>query len=118
MDVRHSARAAIAAAAVALAGCTWTSNMMGDRIDYKSAQTRSSGLEVPPDLSQLPPEERFSVPERPTTATASHIIRTRITMNVLSWSSRRARRSAGGRSTRPGASTLKTCEGDGLGVGG
>lgn len=64
-------RSAAAGAVLALAGCTWTGNLFGDRTDYKTAQTRGQPLEVPPDLSQLPPEERFSVPERPTTATAS-----------------------------------------------
>jgi len=64
-------RTAAAAAALALAGCTWTGDMFGDKVDYKSAKTRTTPLEVPPDLSQLPPEERFAVPERPTTVTAS-----------------------------------------------
>lgn len=64
-------RSAAAGAVLALAGCTWTGNMLGDRVDYKSAQTRAQPLEVPPDLSQLPPEERYAVPERPTSVTAS-----------------------------------------------
>jgi len=68
---RSAAAVTTAAAALALAGCSWTGNVFGDKVDYKSAQTRATPLEVPPDLSQLPPEERFSVPERPTTVTAS-----------------------------------------------
>jgi len=71
MFARHSAQVAVAIVGLALAGCTWTGNMFGSSVDYKSAQTRATPLEVPPDLSQLPPEERFSVPERPTTVTAS-----------------------------------------------
>ena len=56
----------------ALAGCSWTSgSSVSSSIDYKSAQTRSTPLEVPPDLSQLPRDERFTVPERPQTVTAS-----------------------------------------------
>lgn len=69
--LRDSAPVAATAVALALTGCTWTGNMFGSNVDYKSAQTRATPLEVPPDLSQLPPEERFAVPDRPTTATAS-----------------------------------------------
>lgn len=53
------------------AGCTWTGNLFSDKIDYQNAKTRSTPLEVPPDLSQLPREERFTVPERPQSFTAS-----------------------------------------------
>jgi outer membrane protein assembly factor BamC len=53
-------------------GCSWTgTSVFSDKVDYQAARTRSTPLEVPPDLSQLPREERFTVPERPTTVTAS-----------------------------------------------
>jgi outer membrane protein assembly factor BamC len=54
-----------------MAGCTWTGSVFSDKVDYKAARTRSEPLEVPPDLSQLPREERFTVPERPQSVTAS-----------------------------------------------
>jgi outer membrane protein assembly factor BamC len=53
-------------AAMALAGC---SVLEPDRIDYKSA-TKSSTLEVPPDLTSLSRDTRFSVPGTAVTATA------------------------------------------------
>ena len=58
------ARAAAAALAVALfvAGCS-TANLTTDKIEYSSAAPPRT-LEVPPDLSQLPREDRFGVPER------------------------------------------------------
>lgn len=56
----------ILTAALALAGC---STLEPDRIDYKSA-TKSSTLEVPPDLSSLTRDSRFSVPGLAVTATA------------------------------------------------
>jgi outer membrane protein assembly factor BamC len=64
-------RLAVALLAACAAGCTWTGNTLNSKIDYQSARTRATPLEVPPDLSQLPRDERFAVPERPTTVTAS-----------------------------------------------
>ncbi len=67
------ARAATAFVAAGLvAGCS-TLNVSSDRIEYQSAPAPRT-LEVPPDLSQLPRDERFTVPGSgggPTTATAS-----------------------------------------------
>jgi outer membrane protein assembly factor BamC len=54
---------AIAAAAL-FSGCTV---LQEDKIDYKSAQ-RGSTLEVPPDLTQLNRDNRFSVPGATVTA--------------------------------------------------
>src|SRR5512147_450542 len=60
-----------ACTAASLAGCSWTGNLFpSDKVAYESAQTRVP-LEVPPDLSQLPRDDRFVVPERPQTVTAS-----------------------------------------------
>lgn len=58
-------------AALALAGCSWTGSLFtSDKVAYETAQSRPA-LEVPPDLSQLPRDDRFVVPERPQTVTAS-----------------------------------------------
>jgi outer membrane protein assembly factor BamC len=61
----------LSALVVLTAGCTWSGSLFSDKIDYQNAKTRSAPLEVPPDLSQLPREERFTVPERPQSFTAS-----------------------------------------------
>lgn len=56
-----------------LTGCSSVSNLLDpDRIDYKSAakQTTTS-LEVPPDLTQIRRDSRFSIPENQGSATAS-----------------------------------------------
>ncbi len=53
-------------AALALAGC---SVLEPDRIDYKSA-TKSSTLEVPPDLTAISRDSRFNVPGVAVTANA------------------------------------------------
>ena len=48
-----------------LAGCTSVGNLLeGDRIDYKSAdKVQAPKLDVPPDLTQLQRENRYSIPE-------------------------------------------------------
>lgn len=53
--------------ACCLSGCTVT-NFGSDRIDYKGVPASTRSLEVPPELSPLPPNDRFAVPG---TATAS-----------------------------------------------
>jgi outer membrane protein assembly factor BamC len=53
--------------ACCLSGCTVT-NFGSDRIDYKGVPASTRSLEVPPELSPLPPNDRFVVPG---TATAS-----------------------------------------------
>ncbi|MGE5160213.1 MAG: outer membrane protein assembly factor BamC [Betaproteobacteria bacterium] len=58
--------------AALLSGCTWTGSFFqSDKVAYESAQQSRTPLEVPPDLSQLPRDDRFVVPERPQTITAS-----------------------------------------------
>ena len=70
-SARNVAAAVAALAATLLAGCSWTGSFFtSDKVQYETAQTRQP-LEVPPDLSQLPRDERFLVPERPQTITAS-----------------------------------------------
>jgi outer membrane protein assembly factor BamC len=65
MSFRTSSLLALTAA-LAFAGC---SSLEPDRIDYKSA-TKSSTLEVPPDLSSLSKDTRFNVPGSAVTASA------------------------------------------------
>lgn len=61
-----------AAGAVLLSGCSWTGSFFQtDKVAYETAQQSRTPLEVPPDLSQLPRDDRFLVPERPQTITAS-----------------------------------------------
>jgi outer membrane protein assembly factor BamC len=49
---------------IALTGCTTIENLFtSDKIDYKSASaTRTTGLEVPPDLTQLSRDSRYQQP--------------------------------------------------------
>ena len=55
-----------------LAGCSWTGSLFkSDKAPYEGAKQSSAPLEVPPDLSQLPRDDRFVVPDRPQTITAS-----------------------------------------------
>jgi outer membrane protein assembly factor BamC len=58
--------------AALLSGCTWTGSFFqSDKVQYETAQQARTPLEVPPDLSQLPRDDRFVVPERPQTISAS-----------------------------------------------
>ncbi len=53
-------RAATLLLALSLAGCSSFDTLVsGEKIDYRSQTTRSQGLEVPPDLSQLAREGRY-----------------------------------------------------------
>ena len=48
------------ACAAALSGCSSVENLIaGDKIDYRSTSTRTTGLEVPPDLTQLAKDTRY-----------------------------------------------------------
>jgi len=55
---------AVVACFAALAGCSSVDNFLaGDKVDYKSnSTTRSAGLEVPPDLTQLSKDARYQQP--------------------------------------------------------
>ena len=47
----------------ALSGCSTVENFMGgDKIDYRSANVKANGLEVPPDLTQLARDTRYQQP--------------------------------------------------------
>ncbi|GAP37545.1 outer membrane protein assembly factor BamC [Piscinibacter sakaiensis] len=53
----------VAAAAALLGGCSTIENLAaGDKVDYRGTQTRSAGLEVPPDLTQLARDGRVPQP--------------------------------------------------------
>jgi outer membrane protein assembly factor BamC len=72
MDRFTRSRWLAVAGAVLLSGCSWSSSTStSDKVAYETAQQSRTPLEVPPDLSQLPRDERFLVPERPQTITAS-----------------------------------------------
>ncbi|MEO6032581.1 MAG: hypothetical protein ABIP61_11880, partial [Burkholderiaceae bacterium] len=52
--------ATVLAAALALAGCSTINDALsGDKLDYRSAGNKTSGLEVPPDLTQLSRDSRY-----------------------------------------------------------
>ena len=61
---RLSRFATVVSCLVALAACSSVENMLaGDKVDYRSTSTaRTSGLEVPPDLTQLSRESRYQQP--------------------------------------------------------
>ena len=62
---RAAALGVLAALALGLlAGCSTVENLLsGDKVDYRSTSaSRASGLEVPPDLTQLAKESRYSQP--------------------------------------------------------
>lgn len=51
--------AAVLAASLLLAGCSSIEKFVaGDKVDYRAAGTRTGGLEVPPDLTQLTRDSR------------------------------------------------------------
>ena len=46
--------------AATLAGCTSLDNVLtGDKVDYRSSGTKTAGLDVPPDLTQLTRDSRY-----------------------------------------------------------
>ena len=58
-SARNAAAATAALVVTLLAGCSWTGSIFtSDKVQYETAKTRQP-LEVPPDLSQLPRDERF-----------------------------------------------------------
>ena len=56
-------RALAGISVVALSGCSWLHfGEQDDAYDYRKAKTRQEPLEVPPDLSPLPKDDRYTVP--------------------------------------------------------
>ncbi len=63
------------AAALSLAGCTTNVGdlLAGDKIDYRSAAvTKTTGLEVPPDLTQLTRDSRYQQTQTGTVSAAAY----------------------------------------------
>jgi outer membrane protein assembly factor BamC len=56
---------------VALAGCSWNSLFGGKSIEYKSS-AKLPPLEVPPDLTRPGSDNRYAVPDLPTSSTATY----------------------------------------------
>ncbi len=71
---KFALRAACAALVPLFAvGCSWTGSVFtNDKVQYETTDTRTP-LEVPPDLTQLPRDDRFAVPDRPQSVTASSL---------------------------------------------
>jgi outer membrane protein assembly factor BamC len=56
-------RSAALIVALSMAGCSSFENLLaGDKVDYRSTAVRTSGLEVPPDLTQLTKDPRYQQP--------------------------------------------------------
>ncbi|HMP12109.1 outer membrane protein assembly factor BamC [Hydrogenophaga sp.] len=68
---RTATTSAVALAILLTSGCTI---LQEDRIDYKSAQ-RGTSLEVPPDLTQLSRDSRYTVPGGPVAASGFGTVR-------------------------------------------
>ena len=65
------ARVLAGVAILALGGCSWLHfGEQDDAYDYRKAKTRQEPLEVPPDLTPLSKDERYSVPGAATAAPA------------------------------------------------
>jgi len=60
-----------AALPLAIAGCSWDSLFEGKGVEYKSA-TKLPPLEVPPDLTKPGSDNRYAVPDLPTSSTATY----------------------------------------------
>lgn len=64
-------RLAALALSLALVGCASIENLLsGDKVDYRTAGNRTSGLEVPPDLTQLAKDSRYQPPSGTVTASS------------------------------------------------
>ena len=74
LSLRISSRAIALAAIAALAGCSSVNDLLEpDKIDYKSAAkaSKANKLEVPPDLTPVKSDSRYSIENAAGTATAS-----------------------------------------------
>ena len=73
MPARPAARvAALAVVAFATSGCSSFGDMLaGDKVDYRSGARQTTGLEVPPDLTQLARDGRFQAPGGTVSAAAA-----------------------------------------------
>jgi outer membrane protein assembly factor BamC len=71
LNLTPAVRCGLIVLAAALAGCS-SIGLSSDKIDYKSVAP-SKPLDVPPDLSQLPRDDRYALPDRPGVASASAV---------------------------------------------
>jgi outer membrane protein assembly factor BamC len=73
MNFRNASTLAASLIVLSLSACTWVSSTLeGDKLDYKSqATTKVKSLDVPPDLSSLPRDDRYDIPSDRNTATLS-----------------------------------------------
>lgn len=63
----------LAVAAASLTGCSYLGAKFTDeKVQYETTTIRAP-LEIPPDLSQLPMDDRFQVPGKPKVVTATEI---------------------------------------------
>ena len=70
LNLKQAARCAgLLALAALFAGCS-SLGLSTDKVDYKSV-TETKSLDVPPDLSQLPRDDRYAMPDRPGVASAA-----------------------------------------------
>jgi outer membrane protein assembly factor BamC len=71
MSNRSLRTAIVVSAAVVLSGCDVLGvNFTDDKVKYESSNTRAN-LEVPPDLTPVPNENRYAVPDRPGVVSAN-----------------------------------------------
>jgi outer membrane protein assembly factor BamC len=72
-------------AAAALAGCSSLGDFMaGDKTAYQSESRQTSGLEIPPDLTQLAREGRYQAPAGVVSANAANAAPPRVTAAATS----------------------------------
>ena len=63
----------LAATLSSLVGCTAVGDALsGDKIDYRSGGTKTPGLEVPPDLTQLTRDSRYQQTQGAAVSAASY----------------------------------------------
>jgi outer membrane protein assembly factor BamC len=70
--ISRAAALASMACLLALTGCSSIENFLtGEKVDYRSTTTRTTGLEVPPDLTQLAKESRYQPPSSGTVSAST-----------------------------------------------
>jgi len=70
LNPMHAVRCAVCLALTALVAGCGSLGISSDKIDYKSVAV-TKPLDVPPDLSQIPRDDRYALPDRPGVASAS-----------------------------------------------
>lgn len=72
MQFRRAALVLPVVAAGLISGCSSVNEMMSaDKIDYKSSAKRTSTLDIPPDLTRVEGDRRYSVPDASGTSSLS-----------------------------------------------